>query len=74
MANKVVASLLFLFASIVMATGQLAGTDTHYIVPPDCNEHLTYDASRAPARKCHDGLRLQQRILSQNQYSVVSYF
>ena len=77
MANKVLASFLVLSAAIVMATAQIEffpfpGTGSHIIYPPHCNLFRSYDRNTSPEQRCQDGLRLQQRVLSQTQYGVVS--
>ena len=79
MVNKVLASFLVLSAAIAMATAQIEffpfpETGSHVIYPPHCNLLFReYDRNTSPEQRCLDGLRLQQRVLSQAQYGVVSH-
>ena len=79
MANKLLIGFLFLIAATAVEmrimdfpTIRIPGTATHRIGIPPCAGYRTYDGRRTAEEKCHDGLRLQLRMLTRSSYGLVS--
>ncbi len=73
MASKIPVGLLFLLGAVAMVCQGQSLTGTHFVGLPRCPEHFeSYDSRRTPEERCHDGIRLQLRMLVRPSYGVVS--